>query len=263
MSQDVAIDRTSIRQPPSGWPIIYQTWDKLLFLHWPVELQSLRRLIPEGLEIDTWQGTAWVGVTPFVITSTRLPLSPAVPFLSASHELNVRTYVHRDGVPGVWFLSLDASNSLAVWGARIGFSLPYVQATMELRCDDERVDFHSVRAQRGPVPAEFHATWRLGEQLPEPALDSLEFFLIERYCLYSSDGDRLYRARIFHRPWPLRTAQLERLSSSMVASHGLRIMDAKPIVHAQAAALKVQIWPPESIGRPDDPPPSAPESPQL
>lgn len=223
----------------------------------------MRRLIPEGLEIDTWQGTAWVGVTPFVITSTRLPLSPAVPFLSASHELNVRTYVHRDGVPGVWFLSLDASNSLAVWGARIGFSLPYVQATMELRCDDERVDFHSVRAQRGPVPAEFHATWRLGEQLPEPELDSLEFFLIERYCLYSSDGDRLYRARIFHRPWPLRTAQLERLSSSMVASHGLRIMDAKPIVHAQAAALKVQIWPPESIGRPDDPPPSALESPQL
>ncbi len=256
LSEGVAIDRTSIRQPPGGWPIMYQTWDKLLFLHWPVEIQSLRRLIPAGLEIDPWQGTAWVGVTPFTISSARLPLSPAVPFLSASHELNVRTYVHRNGVPGVWFLSLDASNALAVWGARIGYSLPYVRATMDLRCHDERIEFHSVRAEPGPVPAEFHASWRLGEQLPEAELDSQEFFLIERYCLYSSDGERLYRARIFHRPWPLRAAQVEHLDSSMVASHGLRVTDSKPLVHAQAAALKVQIWPPESIGRPDDPPPT-------
>jgi len=259
LSENVALDRTSIRQPPSGWPLMYQTWDKLLFLHWPVERESLRRLIPSGLEVDTWEGTAWVGVTPFTITSARLPLSPAVPFLSTSHELNVRTYVHRDGIPGVWFLSLDASNALAVWGARIGYSLPYVQSTMELRCDEERVNFHSVRADRGPVPAEFHAAWRLGEQLPEAQLGTLDYFLIERYCLYSCDGERLYRARIFHRPWPLRSAQVERLSSSMVVSHGLTVVDSKPVVHAQAAALKVQIWPPVAIGCADDPPTTHPK----
>lgn len=247
-------DRAAIRRRPGGWPIMYQVWDQLLFLHWPVDVKELRRLVPLGLEIDTWQGQAWIGVTPFTISGVRPPLTPAVPILSTSHEINVRTYVHRDGIPGVWFLSLDASNPLAVWGARVGYSLPYFRAAMQLHTADNQVDYRSVRNERGAMPAEFQARWKRGPRLPEAEPDSLEFFLIERYCLYSSDGDHLYRARIHHSPWPLCEAEVSHLRSSMVESHGVPVMEGKPRVHAQASPLKVEIWPPERVGRADDVP---------
>src|SRR5215208_5984323 len=121
------IDRLSVRSRPTGWPIMHQTWDKLLFLHWPLPPESLRALIPTRLVLDTFEGNAWVALTPFTMWGIRPTLLPPVPWLSASHELNVRTYVHLDGVPGVWFFSLDASNLLAVLGARLGFHLPYFQ----------------------------------------------------------------------------------------------------------------------------------------
>ena len=245
---NVMINRTAIRQRPKGWPIMHQTWDKLLFLHWPVEADQLRQLIPAELEIDTWDGTAWLGVTPFTIRGVRPPLLPALPALSTSHELNVRTYVHKDGVPGVWFLSLDASNALAVWGARVSFFLPYFRAKMELQATGSQLDFHGVRTHDGAAPAEFQASWRLGPRLPEAMPDTRDFFLIERYCLYTSSGDHLYRARIHHQPWPLCHADVERLNSSVIESHGLPSPQQPPLVHAQAEPLQVWVWPPKRIG---------------
>lgn len=240
-----AIDRISIRQRPAGSPIMHQTWDKLLFLHWPVEVDVLRRLLPKGLEIDTWNGTAWIGVTPFTIRGIRPPMMPSLPLVSASHELNVRTYVHRDGVPGVWFFSLDASNRLAVRGARVGFSLPYFDADMRLETGDDRIQFRSVRTHRKAAPAEFHAAWQVGPRLPEAVPGTREFFLIERYCLYSASAGRLYHARIHHRPWPLRRVQVERLNSSMLQANGLPEPQQAPLVHAQADPLEVWVWPPK------------------
>ena len=110
------IDCLSVRARPAGWPIMYQSWGKLLFLHWPVPGDLLRPLIPEPLAIDTFDGTAWVGITPFTMWGVRPVFSPSLPFLSESHEMNVRTYVHLDGIPGIWFFSLDANNPVAVWG---------------------------------------------------------------------------------------------------------------------------------------------------
>lgn len=95
------IDRLSIRARPPGWPIMYQTWGKLLFLHWPAPAETLRPLIPDPLTIDAFDGAAWVGITPFTMWGVRPVFSPALPVLSSSHELNVRTYVHLSGVPGV------------------------------------------------------------------------------------------------------------------------------------------------------------------
>lgn len=187
-------------------------------------------------------------MTPFTIRGIRPPLLPRLPILSNSHELNVRTYVHRDGVPGVWFLSLDASNSLAVWGARIGFFLPYFRAEMKLEAQGDKIGFSSRRTHTGAAAAEFQATWRLGPRLPEAAPETRDFYLIERYCLYTSSGDRLYRSRIHHRPWPLRSAEIEQLSSSLFQSHGLAEPQQAPLVHAQAEPLEVRIWPPERIG---------------
>jgi len=124
----------SIRTRPSGWPVMYQTWDKLLFLHWPIAAELLRPLIAPRLCLDTFEGRAWVGVTPFTMWGIRPTLLPSLPVLSQSHELNVRTYVHMEDVPGVWFFSLDASNALAVLGARLFLD----SRTFRLACDFRR-----------------------------------------------------------------------------------------------------------------------------
>jgi len=237
------IDRLSMRSRPPGWSLMYQTWAKLLFLHWPISPGQLRPLIPARLLIDTFKGTAWIGLIPFTMWGIRPPFLPAIPWLSSSHELNLRTYVHVNGVPGVWFFSLDASNLLAVLGARLGYFLPYFQARMQLQEEGSTIHFTSSRTQGSARPADFEAVWTLGQPLPEAAPETLEFFLLERYCLYAAHGERLYRARIHHRPWPLCQATLLKLSSTMLAAQGLSTPEEAPLLHGQAEPFQVEIWP--------------------
>ena len=154
----------------------------------------------------------------------------------------MRTYVHLDGVPGVWFLSLDAANSLAVWGARKSYHLPYFNAEMSLKQTGETIAYVSKRIDQRGAPAEFQATWTICEPLPRSEPDSLEFFLTERYCLYSFNRDQLYRSRIFHQPWPLRTATLDSYQSSMIKSLGITEPSGEALLH-YSESLSVDIWP--------------------
>ena len=241
------IDRLSIRTRPPGRPIMYQTWKKLLFMHWPVPARVLRPLIPEALHIDTYDGRAWIGVTPFTMPTFRLRGTPALPLVSSTHELNVRTYVHHGGVPGVWFLSLDASNPVAVLGARVGFGLPYFQALMHFTEQQDTVRFASRRWHPGAPPASLQVTWTAGESLPPAQPGTLDFFLTERYCLYSMRQTRLFRTRIFHDPWPLRRAAVQDFGSTMLASHGLPVLQDKPLLHGQQEPLHVNIWRPSTV----------------
>lgn len=240
------IDRLSIRARPSGWPMMYQSWGKLLFMHWPIPGGLLRPLLPERLEIDTCEGQAWIGVIPFNMWGIRPVLMPAVPGLSDSHELNVRTYVHLDGVPGVWFFSLDASNPAAVSAARFLYHLPYYRARMRLLEEAGAIRFTSERRHLGAPAATFEASWTVGEALPESEPHSLEFFLTERYCLYAAGKRHLYRARIHHPPWPLHRAALISYSSTMVMAQGLPEPDEPPLLH-HAEELRVEVWPPERV----------------
>jgi uncharacterized protein YqjF (DUF2071 family) len=226
---------------------MHQIWAKLLFIHWPILPDQLRPLIPARLQIDTFAETAWIGLTPFTMWGIRPSFLPAVPWLSTSHELNLRTYVHLNGVPGVWFFSLDASNLLAVLGARLGYSLPYFQARMQLREEGLTIHFTSSRLHRETGPADFEAVWTRGKTLPEAVPETLEFFLLERYCLYAAQGERLYRAYIHHRPWPLCQVTLSQLSSTMLASQGLSTPQDGPLLYGQAAPLHVEIWPPHQV----------------
>ncbi|HVF49273.1 MAG TPA: DUF2071 domain-containing protein [Pyrinomonadaceae bacterium] len=238
------IDRLSIRERPEGLPLMQHHWGKLLFMHWPLPADALRALIPERLTIDTYDGEAWIGVTPFTLWDVRLSFTPPVPYLSDFHELNVRTYVHLDGVPGVWFFSLDTNSTTTVWGARTFYHLPYFNAGIDLEQQGQTIKYHLQRTDR--PAADFDAAWTTGERLPEAAEGSLEFFLTERYCLYSARDESLYRARIHHRPWPLRRAGLSHLRSTMIESHGLPTPDGEPLLH-YAEALEVGIWPPAEV----------------
>src|SRR5712692_9134335 len=192
------IDRLSIRTRPNGFPLMHQNWGKLLFMHWAIDADLLRPLIPAQLSIDTFDGQAWIGEIPFTMWGIRASFLPPVPGTSAFHELNVRTYVHFKGVPGVWFFSLDAANTLAVWGARAFYHLPYFNAEMSLRQVGKTINYSSKRSDGRGAPAEFQATWNVSEPLAQSTADTLEFFLTERYCLYSYERDQLDRSRIFH-----------------------------------------------------------------
>ncbi len=236
------LDRLAMRERPSGWPIMHQTWGKLLFMHWRIEEKLLRPLISDALTIDTFDGSAWIGVIPFTMWGISSSFLPQIPGTSAFHELNVRTYVYRDGVPSVWFFSLDAANKLAVWGARTLYHLPYFNAQMSLEQTGITIRYSSVRQDNRGGPGELHAIWTIGDALPQAAPGSLEFFLTERYALDTEHRSNIYRARIHHRPWPLQQATLGSLSSTMVESRGLPTPDGEPLLH-YCEELSVDIWP--------------------
>jgi uncharacterized protein YqjF (DUF2071 family) len=237
------IDRLAVRNRPSGFPILHQRWSRLLFLHWRFEPQCVRPLVPAALQLDLDDGAAWVGLAVFNVSRMRPTLLPPLPLLSDGEEINLRTYVHRDGVPGLWFFSLDITNALAVWGARLGYRLPYYRARMKASVQDDSVSFRSERTRRGAPPATFDAAWHLGEALPEAQPGTLEFFLVERYALWSGAAAELH-ARIHHRPWPLRRAALAHLHSTLLEAAGLPTPNEAPLLHAQAFPFDVDVWPP-------------------
>ena len=179
-----------------------QTWVDLAFLHWRVDADELRRAVGRSFELDTFDGDAWLGITPFVLTDFRIRGLPPVPRLSTFPELNVRTYVTRDGKPGIWFFSLDAASTLAVEGAKRLYKLPYSRAQMSSVRRGDRVLYESARPG-----AAFSGSYRGTGDLFHAKAGTLEHFLTERYCLYTEDGGRPYRADIHHLPWGLQQGE--------------------------------------------------------
>jgi uncharacterized protein YqjF (DUF2071 family) len=220
---------------------MHQKWGKLLFMHWRIDEKLLRPLIPAHLTVDTFDGSAWIGVVPFTMWGIRASFLPPIPGTSAFHELNVRTYVTLNGFPGVWFLSLDAANRLAVWGARQLYYLPYFNAQMSLDQTDKTIHYCSTRHDPRGAPAELEATWAIGEHLARSSARSIEFFLAERYCLYSEHNGNVYRSQILHQPWPLQKAEVSSFKSTMIECHGLPTPQGDPLLH-YCEELSVDIW---------------------
>jgi uncharacterized protein YqjF (DUF2071 family) len=216
-------------------------WHDLVFLHWPVEAAALRRFIPPRLELDTFEGQAWLGVTPFRMTRVRPRWLPPVPALSAFPELNVRSYVTEGGRPGVWFLSLDAGNPLAVWVARRTFHLPYYRARMSCVANDGGVTYRSRRTHRGAPPARLVARYEPAGDVYRSRRGTLEHWLTERYCLYTVARGNLYRGEIAHAPWPLQAASVEIEVNTMADGTGLRL-PGDPAHARFARELDVVAW---------------------
>jgi uncharacterized protein YqjF (DUF2071 family) len=242
-------NRLALRERPIGTPLLRQEWSDLLFMHWPVPVALLQPHLPPRLRIDTYDGMAWLAVVPFRMSKVRTRISPPVPGASEFLELNVRTYVHLDGVPGVWFFSLDATNALAVWVARTLFNLPYLRATMHMESPTPHLrQFSAERTHAGARPASLRVTWSEGPPLPPTEPGSLAFFLTERYCLYASNKaqTKLYRGRVAHTPWPLRSAQVLHYESSLIESHDLPTPTGKPVLHA-GGPVSVELWPMQRV----------------
>lgn len=223
-----------------------QTWCDLLFAHWPIAASRLRALVPDVLEIEEFDGVSWVGVVPFRMQGVmRRPL-PDLPYVSAFPEMNVRLYVRYQDKPGVWFVSLDAGNALAVWAARTSFHLPYFRASM--RANDRRgwVEYRSERRWNGPHVG-FRGRFRPASEIGVSARGSLDYFLTERYCLYASRSDgALFRTEVHHRPWPLQRAEAVIEQNSAATAQGIQVSGAPVTLHF-SRRLDVVVFPPERI----------------
>jgi uncharacterized protein len=216
-----------------------QTWHDLLFAHWPLPPEALRPLVPTQLTLDTFDGHCWLGVVPFHMSGVRAHALPPLPGLSRFPELNLRTYVTHGGKPGVYFFSLDAANLPAVWVARNFYSLPYFHAAMTSRQHNGDVHYFS---RRHRTPAEFSAIYH---PTSEPRLrekGSIEYWLTERYCLYTTRHSQLYRCEIHHPPWPLQDAEAVFETNTMAKAAGIVLPASSPLLHF-SRRQDVLIWP--------------------
>lgn len=228
-----------------------QVWRHLGFLHWPVDRDAVARLLPPTLEVDTFAGAAYLGIVPFTIPLTRTPRL-GVPMAPAFHEINLRTYVHRGGSdPGVWFFSLEATSRLAVAGARLAYGLPYFHARIDLVERGSAAlplfDYRARRRSPGGAGGAPGFRCRYGPIGPAAAAapGTLEFFLAERYLLYSLGGGVLRTARVSHPPYPLQLAAATAIDETLARAAGLPPLEgAPPLVH-YAREVDVRIYRPQ------------------
>ena len=227
--------------PKSPW-VMRMTWSELLFAHWQVDPKLVTPLLPPNLTLDTRNGSAWIGVVPFLMSNVAPRCCPPIPKLSRFLELNVRTYVVYDGKPGVWFFSLDAENPIAVRVARATFNLPYMDATMGLsKVDSVTISYVSNRTHRREPPASFDASYRPYGETFHAQPGTLEHWLTARYCLYSANRmNVLYRGEIDHPPWTLSKASWNVRQNLMGRPLGFDLTSEPHLLFAQP--ITVRAW---------------------
>jgi uncharacterized protein len=229
--------------PDAPW-VMFQSWQDLLFAHWPLPPEQLRTVVPPPLELDLHDGRAWLGITPFRVSGLRARGIPPLPGLSEFLEVNCRTYVRYGDRTAVFFLSLDAESTAAVLGARALYHLPYRRADMSAHREGEWIEYRS-RLQSGG--AELVARYRPVGSAAEPAPGTLEHFLTERYALMTvSDDGKVGYADIHHPPWRLRPAEARIEKNTIAESHGLMLPDRAPLLHF-SAVQDTLIWMPKRL----------------
>ncbi|HEY1254924.1 MAG TPA: DUF2071 domain-containing protein [Terracidiphilus sp.] len=240
------------RPLPSGHWRMKQRWNDLLFAHWPVQASSLASLVPEGLLVDSFNGSAWLGIMPFWMDRIKVRGIPTIPGVRCFPDLSLCTYVHeeRSGTPGVFCLSLDASNLLAVGVGRSFYHLPYHWAQMHMDQRSEREFSFFSRRRLSGQPVIFKARYRgLGpsRRLMECGAGSLEYFLMERYCLFSRNPDGLpIRANLHHVSSQLEEAEADIEQNNLAEVLGIHLPEQAPVLH-YSRRLAVYVWPAELV----------------
>jgi uncharacterized protein YqjF (DUF2071 family) len=225
-----------------------QWWDTLTFLHWRFDAAVVQRLLPGGLTVETFDGSAWVGLVPFFLR-VALPRGPSLPWLSRFPETNVRTYVRGgDGSRGIWFFSLDAARLGAVVVARATYRLPYFWSRMAVERVGTRIDYRCRRRWPGPRGAHSAASVEIGARFAADELGELDHFLTARWSLFAASPRGLVRAAAFHEPWPLHRARVVRLDDGLVAAAGLPPPRGEPLVH-HSPTIGVRLGAPVPVAR--------------
>ena len=240
MSRPTPTQREEARQPATSARVVMrQRWENLLFLHWTLDREAIQRTLPPGLFTDTFAGTGWLGIVPFAMRDVRPAGLPAVGAFSNFLELNVRTYVHdADGVPGVWFYSLDCNQALAVWVARTFFRLPYEHAVMQA----EFGATNDYRCTRRGTSDEARYRWEPQGALQTAQPGTLDYFLLERYHLYAAKGGNLYRGQVAHEPYQFQAAEVAELSARPAEQAGFANLSPKPQHICHAPGMDVRIF---------------------
>jgi uncharacterized protein YqjF (DUF2071 family) len=217
-----------------------QWWRRMTFLHWRYRADEIQRLLPDRLRVETFDGSAWVGLLPFAMY-VRPPGLPALPWLSRFPETNVRTYVRGpDGKSGIFFFSLEATRLPAILTARAGLGLPYRWSAASVRAYDRCLVYRGRRRWPGPPGVGYHVRVRVGPLIPEEERTALDHFLTARYRLYSTVAGRLVSVEVEHPPWPLFRGTVLDLSQDLLPSLGVPVTGSEPLVHA-SPGVRVRI----------------------
>ncbi|WP_035512642.1 YqjF family protein [Halalkalibacillus halophilus] len=222
---------------PGKW-LMSQRWENLLFIHYPVKKEAIKECIPDGLELDCFQGDAWVTIIPFEVTDMHLRGTSSIPYLHSYLELNVRTYVKLNGVHGIYFFSLDADKILAVIGARSA-TLPYYYAKMSMLKDGDTFSYESQR--RGRNGASFKSSYCPNSSIWIPEEDTLDAWLFERYYAWAVKGRFLVEVEIHHLPWDVQEVEASFQTSNLLPS-GLESADEGEVLFHYAKAKRVLLW---------------------
>lgn len=218
-----------------------QTWSELLLANYPIKLDVLRKLVPESLLLDSFDGMGWIGVVPFQMSEVGLRGLPPIPGTDRFPELNVRTYVTLDGKPGVYFFNLDAANRIAVWTAKTFYHLPYQHADMKLQQNGATIHFESKRKREND--AQLICSYHPISEPFTAEKGSFDEWMAERYCFYTVNKKGLpLRCEILHQPWQLQHAAAEFNHNTILSKQGIIVESDQPILHF-SKKIEVRAWP--------------------
>ncbi|HEY0071655.1 MAG TPA: DUF2071 domain-containing protein [Chloroflexia bacterium] len=248
MDNDQLPDRAASPLRRGPW-IVRQRWHNLLFAHWPVDAAQLRAAVPRQLELDRFNGEVWLGLVVFRLSGIKLRGTPEIKAVASFPEANVRTYVTYQGQPGVYFMSLDADNPLAIAIARPWFGLNYWNAEIRYTRNSEGFHFKSRRIERGLPEARLDVTYAPADDVPGEPLSpyrnysaQLREWLTERYCYYVVRRNQVHRCDTEHEPWQLQPARVTFREESLALSHGVILPRTDPLVH-YTRYMEAHIWP--------------------
>ncbi len=230
--------------PETEW-IWRQSWLDLAFIHVPVEAEIIQSRLPEGVRVDVFDESAWLGIVPFQMSGVKRRNLPAFPFMRQFPELNLRTYVVVNDKPGVWFFSLDAASLPLVLGGRLVYGLPYYRARMKMGWENGTCRFESfrrsssmnMRCQYEPTSEVFYSE-----------AGTFEHWATERYCLYSQKrpSASVCRAEVHHAPWPMQRAEVRIDECSILSAAGFDVSLRDPVCHF-STGVDVVSFPVEQI----------------
>jgi uncharacterized protein len=220
--------------------VMLQKWENLLFVHWEVSPDLLKGHLPPGLELDLWKGTAWISIVSFKVSKTRLRYLPKIPYVPSMLQVNVRTYVTKNGEKGVYFFTVDTNKLSAVIGAKL-FTLPYFKATMNMK---KRLGTFTMFSSRNKSNANWKVRYKKQENpfCPNPA--KIDYWLLERYVAWSYKYGNLYRGDISHSSWEIHLSEIKIKENSLLAFLPNGCNKQQPISHFAKSKIAVN-WIPK------------------